>query len=560
MARNSQPTSGLGLSQRVITRIVLIGLLSLPGSLLPAASANLSLAPSGQTLSQPSSALAAPTITAQPVSLPAASPDLVARFSVTVTSPSPASYQWHFNGALIPGATGDSLVLPTVTAADEGSYTVRVTNSAGSVTSEAATLALDSNGNLLGDTWEQLYFGNLLQKPGDDFDGDKLTNLEEYQNATDPSVRTPYYWIGPSFAYARFEEPLYRNWKRPPGPGDTAYINSNPPELASGAAYNVNLIVNVSYEFRDRSGSLRSPGLNLGTTATWIFNGPVVLNASSLSIGSGTWIFNGPTTLNVFTLFKVTGRNTKVAINGLTTYTQRDNILETWQVGDPDSDSPGCELSFPNLTSIDGGTAVSTYDKNLILDLVSYRLATLNLPALQTITAKAKTATRSANNGVRLFARDRGVVNAARLVRFSDPNIPFSSSIDVSSDSRYAFNSLRVSGLTGVALNGVTLPTGPVNLQPPAITSAHTATATLGNPFGYQIVATNAPYTYDATPLPVGFSINRETGQISGRLSTAGTFTLNLTATNPDGQTNQALQLTVTAPVPVARPGNLISW
>ena len=39
----------------------------------------------------------------------------------------------------------------------------------------------------LPDDWERQYFGNLNQNPSDDYDGDGLTNLEEYNHGTDPT-------------------------------------------------------------------------------------------------------------------------------------------------------------------------------------------------------------------------------------------------------------------------------------------------------------------------------------------------------------------------------------
>ena len=45
----------------------------------------------------------------------------------------------------------------------------------------------DSDQDGLPDWWELKYFGNLNQGPGDDPDGDGLTNLQEYQYGTDPT-------------------------------------------------------------------------------------------------------------------------------------------------------------------------------------------------------------------------------------------------------------------------------------------------------------------------------------------------------------------------------------
>jgi len=52
------------------------------------------------------------------------------------------SYQWQFNGVDIPGATNATLILTNVSAANEGSYQVVISNSAGSVTSDPAALTL----------------------------------------------------------------------------------------------------------------------------------------------------------------------------------------------------------------------------------------------------------------------------------------------------------------------------------------------------------------------------------------------------------------------------------
>jgi len=60
-------------------------------------------------------------------------------FSVTVTG-SGLSYQWYFNDVAIAGAINALFNLASVTLADAGTYTVKVTNSVGTVTSNAATL------------------------------------------------------------------------------------------------------------------------------------------------------------------------------------------------------------------------------------------------------------------------------------------------------------------------------------------------------------------------------------------------------------------------------------
>jgi hypothetical protein len=65
-----------------------------------------------------------------------------AAFSVAANGTAPFNYQWQFNGANIAGATGAAFTVGNVQLSDAGNYTVVVTNSAGSVTSAAATLTV----------------------------------------------------------------------------------------------------------------------------------------------------------------------------------------------------------------------------------------------------------------------------------------------------------------------------------------------------------------------------------------------------------------------------------
>ena len=81
--------------------------------------------------------------------------------------PARRTFEWKFNGADIPRALGDSLVVTNVTAANEGQYTVVVSNGSGSVTSAPAALMLDTDRDGLPDSWN---FGNLTsQRAGETF-------------------------------------------------------------------------------------------------------------------------------------------------------------------------------------------------------------------------------------------------------------------------------------------------------------------------------------------------------------------------------------------------------
>ena len=86
-----------------------------------------------------------------------------ATFNVVVIGEAPIGYQWQFNGRDIAGANGPSLVIPQVTQANEGLYSVRVSNPNSSrsasapltvVFSPIITLQPQPQTVLVGDTFE----------------------------------------------------------------------------------------------------------------------------------------------------------------------------------------------------------------------------------------------------------------------------------------------------------------------------------------------------------------------------------------------------------------------
>jgi len=82
-----------------------------------------------------------PTITTQPSSS-SVTAGSAASFSVAASGTAPLSYQWRKDGVAISGATSSTYSIGSTSTSDAGSYTVVVANSAGSATSNAATLTV----------------------------------------------------------------------------------------------------------------------------------------------------------------------------------------------------------------------------------------------------------------------------------------------------------------------------------------------------------------------------------------------------------------------------------
>ena len=83
----------------------------------------------------------APAITTQPSSSTVISGG-AASFSVVASGTSPFAYQWKKDGSSISGATSSTYTIASTQTTDAGSYTVVVTNSAGSVTSNPIILTI----------------------------------------------------------------------------------------------------------------------------------------------------------------------------------------------------------------------------------------------------------------------------------------------------------------------------------------------------------------------------------------------------------------------------------
>jgi hypothetical protein len=142
----------------------------------------------------------APVIIAQPQNQTVA-PSNSINFTVAVSGSAPLAYQWYFNtNSPLAGATNSAFVLNNVQMTNAGTYSVSVSNSAGSVTSAVAVLAVSSgahakpqiSGLVLGNgTFSMTVNGDS----GVDYIVQASTNLLTWDNLfTNHSPAMPFNW------------------------------------------------------------------------------------------------------------------------------------------------------------------------------------------------------------------------------------------------------------------------------------------------------------------------------------------------------------------------------
>jgi subtilisin family serine protease/PKD repeat protein len=95
-----------------------------------------------------------------------------------------------------PALAKPSFTAPLVTANSVMTFRLTVTDERGATASDTVNITVydtstDSDGDGLPDGWETAYFGNLMQVANGDPDGDGLSNLQEYQQGTNPMISDP---------------------------------------------------------------------------------------------------------------------------------------------------------------------------------------------------------------------------------------------------------------------------------------------------------------------------------------------------------------------------------
>ena len=457
-----------------------------------------------------------PAITAPPASQ-VVTPGGPVTFTITATGFPVPTYQWYFNNAPIAGATGSTLNIPVADAGAVGAYTVTATNSQGSVTSTAAALAVIV-GEFTGDP--------SLSRPGY-LTSDGVNLLVGGVNATvsDPNRNAESH-------DSIFSVPL------PLGSGGATSICPafNPLELA--------VLGGSIFWIDPDAGPLTSTQiLSTAVGGSGMVN-PIYTGTSAddpILYGSG------------------------LATDGTLLYAVDEFAGSVWSMN---PDGSGLTQIGPNRYA--GGFAAER------LNTIAVKQGTLYIadlggghgtPAVLSIPTGGTTFTTVASgsplvdpSGIAvgdgmIFVADPGAGNTVWEIPVAGgtPVALFSGSLGTPlghlAGLAYSRGKLFVADSTGGSIYELQVATQAA----PRISSALAASGVVQTGFTYQVVASGglSPYTFAATGLPNGLSLDPNSGLITGTPTESGSFPVALTitdSTNPTALTVLGtLQLTIYA-------------
>lgn len=270
---------------------------------------------------------------------------------------------------------------------------------------------------------------------------------------------------------------------------------------------------------------------NAGGTGTQSFNLTVIPAVVPIisSSSAATGIFNEPFT------FTITANNNPIVFgvqgalpNGLTL-----------------NDQTGVISGVPTVT---GTFNVTQTAANVAGQGTKSLQIVINIPAIPAITSPLIA------NAVVQAPFEYDIVGSNHPTSYNASGLPPGLSIDTTTGHITGIPTL--SGTFNVTIQAINLGgTGSAMLvltvtpqQTPIIVSPNQANGFVGIPFNYQITATANPTGFTATGLPANLTVS-PSGLITGTPTTAGTFTVSLTATNSQGTGSKTLTLTVTTPV-----------
>ena len=288
---------------------------------------------------------------------------------------------------------------------------------------------------------------------------------------------------------------------------------------------------NQSGTFTLYSGT--SPASIAGNTVT-----VTITSGATPFATSGSYQFKPAASGNAYSIIRISGS----VVNSSGTYAYTQNSAATAYIAYDDSIvGPGytAQLSFDTATTgtvylLNPGTG-------------GYQTGTFTMSIPPTITAQPQNRTVSTGASVTFSVTATGTPSPSYQWRKDGTNLTGATStsytIASAQTSHAGTYTVFVSNTAGSVTSASAMLT--VNPSAPVITSATSATATVGQSFTYQIAANNTPTGFGATGLPSGLTVNPVSGLVSGTPTVTGTFSVTLSATNAGGTGTATLTLAV---------------
>jgi uncharacterized delta-60 repeat protein len=500
------------------------------------------------------------------------------QFAVSPAGTLPITYQWSRNNVAIPGATGSSYGLASASVGDAGSYTVAVTNPAGTVTSAAAVLTVVVPAVapiVTAPASQTVAFGgatsfSVVASGTAPFTYQWLRNNVAIPGATAATYALASAQLTDAGSYTVV---VTNAVAATTSAAAALTVTSSAPTISSQPA-SLTLLAGSTASFSVSAAGAppltyawSKDGALLGqfTGPAITINGVTALNAGSYSVvvrnnagstpsAAATLTVNTPPIITTAPLTQnvIAGAN----VTFTAAATGSGTLTFQWSKDGVNLGSPGATLALPAVALTDSGnyavtvtSAFGTVTSNPAL--LTVRAAQI-APSITTPPAAASVVTGStatftvvaAGSAPLTYQWSKDGIALAGAVG-ATLTIPNAQPVAAGSYSVVVTNNVSAVTSTAAALT-VTAP-----VVPPVINSANTAAGGLNVPFAYLITATNTPTSFNATGLPAGLSVNTATGVISGTPTAAGSSAITLTATNPAGSGTQALTFTVAQPVPV---------
>ena len=431
-----------------------------------------------------------------------------AAFTVAAAGSSAVSYQWLKNAVPISGGTSASYTTPAVSSGDNNAtYSVVVTNNVGSVTSNAATLAVfdrpifeaDFNASGTGTGGA----GNMVTTGGSGV----LVNNATISNSvigTTPFVAS-----------------------------SGNYLNT---AATSTSGSSINMVTFTPTNTASSWGAFSQGTVNSGSNVNLNGAFDMFIRPNSADTTSQFWfrpvdVANGSTGL-------------RIILNGAL-YSSNAS-MQLLIIG------PTASIGTDGITY--GTTQVSTTPAYKLTNGTIHHIAfSLSTDSTGKVTGKLfgaqgvgpiDTSSSAALLGTMTFYVKAAVVTASPA--FSSGAWTMYNRETTASN--YDCDTVRMFSAVPGTFSGLSqVPLAPV------ITSAGAAGASTGTAFSYAIAANNAPTSYGATGLPAGLSLDSIGGLISGTPSATGIFNVGLSAANAQGIATANLVLTVTQGTPTSQ-------